>query len=137
MHHGKGLSLVPFISLIHLPTDVFPTPLQKGDLDNKHRGKFLKYSEHLLAANPSRPFVLCVLTNTEDLEVYKVTKSMEGQNQVERSSMVNMSGAPLLPRLELINGARPPRPPACHQCGPLSFLSPFKPYFHRTGLGLP
>ena len=72
-----------------------PNRLQKGDLDNKHRGKVLKYCELLLAANPSRPFVLCVLTNTVDLEVYKVTRSteMEGPNHAERSSVVTMAGA--------------------------------------------
>ena len=72
--------------------------LQKGDLDNKHRGKAVKYCELLLAANPLRPFALCVLTNTVELEVYKATRStaMEGPYQVERSSVVTMAGTSAL-----------------------------------------
>ena len=42
--------------------------LQRDDLDNKHRGKALRYCKAMLEANPARPFAICLLTNTEVLE---------------------------------------------------------------------
>lgn len=111
--------------------DIFhPTRLQKGDLDNKHRGKALKYCELLLAANPYRTFVLCVLTNTVDLELYEVTRptAMEGQNRAERSSVVTMVGTFLSP--SSINGVYAP----CLSSMWPQAESPFDPTQNWVGL---
>lgn len=105
------------LSVVPPECEVYLTPvhLQKGDLNNKHRGKSVKYCELILAANPCRPFVLCVLTNTVDLEVYKVTRSaaMDGQDLVECSSVVTMAGTAQFPAPVNQYGW----PSGFHQCG--------------------
>jgi hypothetical protein len=53
---------------------LFPT-LQKGKLDNGHRGKALKYGRIVLLNNLDRPFVYIVLTNLTEVEVFKVSSA--------------------------------------------------------------
>ncbi|GAX86429.1 hypothetical protein CEUSTIGMA_g13839.t1 [Chlamydomonas eustigma] len=67
-----------------------------GSLDNKHRGKAVKYTEELLEANPDRPFALCLLTNTEELQVFRAsrtTNQASGNEFVfECSDLVSLCG---------------------------------------------
>ena len=63
--------------------------LQKGDLDNEHRGKAVNYCKAMLEANPQRMFAACLLTNMEELEVFELRRQEDGF-ELARSSPVSM-----------------------------------------------
>lgn len=53
---------------------VFLIELQKGKLDNEHRGKAYRYCQLLLEGNESRTWALTVLTNTATLQVFRASR---------------------------------------------------------------
>jgi len=57
--------------------------LQAGRLDNKHRGKAIKYGQLLLKANPRRAFSTIVLTNTVALQVCQVSRSATSDDEYD------------------------------------------------------
>ncbi|GAX85551.1 hypothetical protein CEUSTIGMA_g12966.t1 [Chlamydomonas eustigma] len=62
--------------------------LQTGSLDNKHRGKAVKYTKELLEANPDRPFAFCLLTNTEELQVFRASRTLRTSTRASGSEFV-------------------------------------------------
>ncbi|GAX78097.1 hypothetical protein CEUSTIGMA_g5539.t1 [Chlamydomonas eustigma] len=62
--------------------------LQTGSLDNKHRGKAVKYTEELLEANPDRLFAFCLLTNTEELQVFRASRTVRTSTRASGSEFV-------------------------------------------------
>mmetsp|Transcript_12373 Transcript_12373/g.30378 ORF Transcript_12373/g.30378 Transcript_12373/m.30378 type:complete len:591 (-) Transcript_12373:305-2077(-) len=67
--------------------------LQRGELDNRHRGKSLRYCELLMRVNPTRGRALCALTNCESMEVYMAQRELGSEDGVirhKRSGPVRM-----------------------------------------------
>ena len=64
--------------------------MQRGELDNCHRGQCMRYCELMLHGNPGRNRALCVLTNCESMEVYCAHRE-PGRIQYTRSSPVQLT----------------------------------------------
>lgn len=63
--------------------------LQKGDIDNGHRGKAAHYCRIMMDANPGRMFAACILTNMETMQVFQLERKGDGFDFLQ-SSPVNM-----------------------------------------------
>lgn len=63
-------------------------------LDNNHRGKAAQYCQLMLEENPARMQAVCVLANTEDLEVFVALRNSKGSSdyEVRQSHGVKLEG---------------------------------------------
>jgi len=64
--------------------------LQKGDIDNDHRGKAAHYCQIMMDANPERLSATCILTNMEMMEVFQLERREGGGSFLSRSSPMTM-----------------------------------------------
>eukprot|EP00195_Chlamydomonas_chlamydogama_P015430 CAMPEP_0202896176 /NCGR_PEP_ID=MMETSP1392-20130828/5219_1 /ASSEMBLY_ACC=CAM_ASM_000868 /TAXON_ID=225041 /ORGANISM="Chlamydomonas chlamydogama, Strain SAG 11-48b" /LENGTH=583 /DNA_ID=CAMNT_0049581425 /DNA_START=49 /DNA_END=1800 /DNA_ORIENTATION=+ len=66
--------------------------LQRHDLDNEHRGRVLYYLEQLMHNNAGRTSAVGVLTNTEVMEVFLLTRNENGNQEHQSASYTMLDG---------------------------------------------